>query len=151
YPCSAGAGLCLKHREARCSCSVGGCAMERAKLHYPRVISDSWIRKFIRTRIHVRVVSKEHSSTRERFIRLFEVTESGCCEAVRNIDIPVTSAERRQKWASQIREAVDQLHGVGVIWGDGKGSNVIVDEKDNAWLIDFGGGFTEGWVDKELA
>ncbi|KAH8156985.1 hypothetical protein CIB48_g11260 [Xylaria polymorpha] len=29
---------------------------------------------------------------------------------------------------------------------DGKARNVIVDDEDAAWLIDFGGGFTEGWV-----
>jgi tRNA A-37 threonylcarbamoyl transferase component Bud32 len=58
---------------------------------------------------------------------------------------------RRQKWASQIRETVDQLHEMGVIWGDGKTSNIIVDEEDDAWLIDFAGGFTQGWVDEELA
>ncbi|KAJ2905282.1 hypothetical protein MKZ38_005795 [Zalerion maritima] len=36
------------------------------------------------------------------------------------------------------------LYDMGVIWGDGKTSNVIVDEEDDAWLIDFAGGFTEG-------
>ena len=35
--------------------------------------------------------------------------------------------------------------------GDGKASNIIIDDQDNAWLIDFGGGWTEGWVDKEVA
>lgn len=34
---------------------------------------------------------------------------------------------------------------------DGKARNVIVDDEDAAWLIDFGGGFTEGWVSEELA
>lgn len=56
--------------------------------------------------------------------------------------------ERRGKWARQIRQTVDQLHEIGVVWGDGKTENVLVDsETDDAWLIDFGGGFTEGWVD----
>ncbi|KAI1453896.1 hypothetical protein F4805DRAFT_352899 [Annulohypoxylon moriforme] len=72
-------------------------------------------------------------------------------DSLRNIDIPTTLERRRRKWASQICETVNQLHEVGVIWGDGKASNVIIDEEDSAWLIDFGGGFTEGWVSKELA
>ncbi|KAL1835391.1 hypothetical protein VTK73DRAFT_5685 [Phialemonium thermophilum] len=59
--------------------------------------------------------------------------------------------ERRRKWASQVREAVDQLHEMGVVWGDGKPSNVVVDESDDVWLIDLEGGCTEGWVDPELA
>jgi hypothetical protein len=67
------------------------------------------------------------------------------------INITTISTERREKWATQIRETVDQLHEIGVIWGDGKANNIIIDDQDNAWLIDFGGGWTEGWVDKEVA
>ncbi|KAI3322249.1 hypothetical protein HD806DRAFT_536714 [Xylariaceae sp. AK1471] len=61
------------------------------------------------------------------------------------------SAERRKKWGAQIRETVDLLHKIGVIWGDGKPHNVLVHkETDDAWLIDFGGSYTHGWVDAEL-
>ncbi|TPX11580.1 uncharacterized protein E0L32_007791 [Thyridium curvatum] len=67
------------------------------------------------------------------------------------IDLAATAAERRQKWALQIRQTVEQLHGIDVVWGDGKASNVIVDDEDQTWLIDFGGGWTEGWVDEGLA
>jgi serine/threonine protein kinase len=57
------------------------------------------------------------------------------------------STERRKKWGAQIRETVDLLHKIGVIWGDGKPHNVLVHEvTDDAWVIDFGGGYTEGWV-----
>ncbi|KAI1320572.1 hypothetical protein F5Y16DRAFT_413951 [Xylariaceae sp. FL0255] len=54
---------------------------------------------------------------------------------------------------SQIPETVHQLHDIGVIWGDRKTGNIIDDDDDDddvAWLIDFGGGFTEGWVPEEL-
>ncbi|KIH88701.1 hypothetical protein SPBR_07368 [Sporothrix brasiliensis 5110] len=61
-----------------------------------------------------------------------------------------TPAMRRQ-WADQVRETVTSLHKAGVVWGDAKPDNVMVDGSDNAWLIDLGGGFTEGWVDKEKA
>lgn len=67
------------------------------------------------------------------------------------IEITTISRERREKWASQIRETVDLLHEIGVIWGDGKANNIIIDDQDNAWLIDFGGGWTEGWIDKRAA
>lgn len=67
------------------------------------------------------------------------------------INISMMSKERREKWATQIRETVDYLHEIGVIWGDGKASNIIIDDQDNAWLIDFGGGWTDGWVDEGLA
>lgn len=73
----------------------------------------------------------------------------GC--RLKNADIAGTVQGRRREWASQIRETVRQLHKIDVFWGDGKASNVIIDKEDNAWLIDFGGGWTEGWVDGELA
>jgi serine/threonine protein kinase len=68
-----------------------------------------------------------------------------------DIHISTIPKERRDKWAAQIRKTVDQLHEIGVIWGDGKASNVIIDKDDIAWLIDFGGGWTDGWVDEKLA
>lgn len=69
---------------------------------------------------------------------------------LRSIGIPSTPEKRRQVWARQISETVHQLHDIGVIWGDGKAGNVIVDNEDDAWLIDFGGGFSEGWVPEAL-
>lgn len=35
-----------------------------------------------------------------------------------------------------------KLHEFGIIWGDGKPSNVIVDQSGDAWLIDFAGGWS---------
>ncbi|KAI0378202.1 hypothetical protein F5Y04DRAFT_262678 [Hypomontagnella monticulosa] len=66
------------------------------------------------------------------------------------IDVATTPAEKKRKWALQIRQTVKQLHEIDVVWGDGKTSNVIVDDEDEIWLIDFGGGWTDGWVDEEL-
>ncbi|RSL88714.1 hypothetical protein CEP52_015122 [Fusarium oligoseptatum] len=60
------------------------------------------------------------------------------------------ATEKKQKWISQIRESVQLLHEQGLVWGDAKPYNVVIDEKDDAWLIDFGGGFTAGWVDSQL-
>jgi hypothetical protein len=37
-----------------------------------------------------------------------------------------------------------------IVWGDAKTANVLIDKKDDAWLIDFGGGNTEVWIDEEL-
>ncbi|KAH8781265.1 hypothetical protein F5883DRAFT_709702 [Diaporthe sp. PMI_573] len=58
--------------------------------------------------------------------------------------------EIRQKVGCQIKEAVKVLHEIGVIWGDAKPSNVVIDLNNDAWLIDFGGGWSEGWVDENL-
>ncbi|KAI1015409.1 hypothetical protein LB504_010940 [Fusarium proliferatum] len=64
---------------------------------------------------------------------------------------PDISRETRQKWAQQVKDTLRQLHAAGIIWGDAKPDNVLVDQKNDAWLIDFGGGCTHGWVSKELS
>lgn len=33
--------------------------------------------------------------------------------------------------------------------GDAKAANVLIDINDDAWIIDFGGGYTRGWVEKD--
>ncbi|KAI1745455.1 hypothetical protein F4680DRAFT_103804 [Xylaria scruposa] len=61
------------------------------------------------------------------------------------------STERIQKWGAQVRETINLLHQIGVVWGDGKPHNILIHgETDDAWIIDFGGGYSDGWVDKEL-
>lgn len=59
---------------------------------------------------------------------------------------------RRQKWALQVQETVNMLHQIGFTWGDGKASNVLINsDTDDAWIVDFGGGWTDGWVEPELS
>ncbi|KAF4946523.1 hypothetical protein FGADI_11161 [Fusarium gaditjirri] len=60
-------------------------------------------------------------------------------------------SELRKRWASQIQRSVNSLHENGIIWGDAKAENVLVDQNDDAWIIDFGGGYTVGWVDQDKA
>lgn len=55
------------------------------------------------------------------------------------------------KWKKQVREIVGELHAVGIIWGDVNLGNIIVDYELNAWVIDFGSGFIDEFVDKDLA
>ncbi|CAJ0544337.1 Ff.00g035660.m01.CDS01 [Fusarium sp. VM40] len=64
---------------------------------------------------------------------------------------PETEVSQRERWAAQIQETIGQFHHAGVIWGDAKPDNVLIDANGDAWLIDFGGGYTEGWVPKNLA
>ncbi|KAJ4307346.1 hypothetical protein N0V88_000729 [Collariella sp. IMI 366227] len=57
--------------------------------------------------------------------------------------------EDRLRWQRQIERSVEQLHRAGVVWGDAKPDNVLIDVKGDAWLIDFGGSYTPGWVDAD--
>lgn len=58
---------------------------------------------------------------------------------LREVDASIVAHSRRKKWASQIREMVDLLHEIGVVWGDGTPHNVLIHrDTDDAWLIDFG-------------
>jgi serine/threonine protein kinase len=57
----------------------------------------------------------------------------------------------RKQWMDQISETLAKLHQAGVVWGDAKPENVLVDTANNAWIVDFGGGYTPGWVDEDKA
>ncbi|POR33089.1 Serine/threonine-protein kinase PKH1 [Tolypocladium paradoxum] len=63
---------------------------------------------------------------------------------------PDTPTCQREKWAAQIQDTVYQLHSAGIVWGDAKPDNVLIDRNQDAWVVDFGGGYTDGWVPKEL-
>ncbi|KAI8675599.1 Protein kinase domain-containing protein [Fusarium keratoplasticum] len=64
---------------------------------------------------------------------------------------PETPTALREKWAAQLRDIITQLHNAGLVWGDAKPDNVLIDSNKDAWIVDFGGGYTEGWVPKTLA
>lgn len=57
----------------------------------------------------------------------------------------------REQWMNQISAALTVLHTAGVVWGDVKAENILIDGDNNAWITDFGGGYTQGWVDKDVA
>lgn len=67
------------------------------------------------------------------------------------IDSESLGSSVKDKWKRQITTSVEALHGAGIIWGDAKASNILVDTDRDAWVTDFGGGYTEGWVDRDKA
>lgn len=59
---------------------------------------------------------------------------------------------RRKSWALQVQETVQKLHEIGVAWGDGKASNVLIHkDTDDVWVVDFDGGWSDDWMEEELA
>jgi hypothetical protein len=56
-------------------------------------------------------------------------------------DIDAVAPLRRKKWAGQVEHTINQLHRLGVVWGDVSARNILIDRKDNLWAVDFGGGF----------
>ncbi|PYI05056.1 hypothetical protein BO78DRAFT_346636 [Aspergillus sclerotiicarbonarius CBS 121057] len=61
---------------------------------------------------------------------------------------PATSFDLRKRWDTQVTNTLDFLHEAGIIWGYVKADNVLIDDEKNAWVVDFGGGYTRGWVEK---
>lgn len=61
------------------------------------------------------------------------------------------SGDLRRKWGDQLSLALRLLNASYIFWGDVKPENVLIDGRDDAWIVDFGGGYTEGWVDENQA
>lgn len=64
--------------------------------------------------------------------------------------VPTDNESLCNEFIRQVSHSVEVLHAHDIVWGDAKTENLLMDIHNNAWLIDFGGGFTHGWVDKEL-
>lgn len=65
----------------------------------------------------------------------------------------IDQARKAEKahWIDSIKNAVRHVHTCGRVWGDAKPGNIfITDNERNVVLFDFEGGFTPGWVDKQL-
>lgn len=57
---------------------------------------------------------------------------------------------KREKWAKESERIKEVLHENDIVWGDAKADNFMVDKHDNLWIIDFGGSYTDGWIDPDL-
>ncbi|KAK4900948.1 hypothetical protein LTR27_002131 [Elasticomyces elasticus] len=55
------------------------------------------------------------------------------------------------QWKAEVEGMVTVLHEHDLVWGDVNAGNVVIDEDDRAWVIDFGGLNNPEFVDDELA
>jgi hypothetical protein len=78
----------------------------------------------------------------------YHIDEKGSLSFVVEPDTPVDLKER---WSAQITNTPATLHDAGVVWGDAKAGNVLIDKNNDAWVIDFEGCYTRGWVDRKKA
>ncbi|CZR62566.1 uncharacterized protein PAC_12463 [Phialocephala subalpina] len=89
----------------------------------------------------------------EDALRCAKATSGALIEKGNGTPLPeiTISKAQKEKWSRQIEETLEALHTRNIIWGDAKMANILIDEvTDNAWVVDFGGGNTEGWIDLEL-
>ena len=45
-------------------------------------------------------------------------------------------------WKDQVGQSIAFLHTMGVVWGDINAHNILIDQQDQAWIVDFSGGLT---------
>jgi len=62
-------------------------------------------------------------------------------------DVP---QQLRDRWAAEADRIKEVLHENDLVWGDAKADNFMVDADNQLWIIDFGGSYTEGWVDPAI-
>ena len=79
------------------------------------------------------------------------VSPSASTQELSCIEIDTVPQARRDAWGRQISNDLARLHALGLVWGDAKPGNIIIDENKTPWIVDFGGSFTMGWVDAHLA
>ena len=60
------------------------------------------------------------------------------------------SEAKRSTYAEECQRIISVLHAHDIVFGDSKADNFLVDRDGKLWIIDFGGSYTEGWVDAEL-
>jgi tRNA A-37 threonylcarbamoyl transferase component Bud32 len=72
---------------------------------------------------------------------------------LQNIDSPTpltkllsskVAEDKRAEWSKRSEQYLEALHENGIVWGDAKAGNFIVDADAELWIIDFGGSYTEG-------
>lgn len=96
--------------------------------------------------VHSIVISEDATMT---IGLLFDLIPSAA-EPLDNLQWQLAS-EHHAKWKQQVTDIVTELHSYDIVWGDVHPGNIFIDKNFDAWLLDFGGGWVEEFVDSEKA
>lgn len=92
----------------------------------------------------------EETKSRQKRIMGFLQTDIPGAQPLTGMLDPSVDQAKRERWAKEAERAKEVLHKHEIVWGDAKADNFVVDKDDRLWIIDFGGSYTEGWVDPEM-
>jgi serine/threonine protein kinase len=78
---------------------------------------------------------------------LLRYCSKGAIKQLLKYSDPPVSSERKRRWAAQIAHGISNIHKAGLIHGDLRCENVVVDENDDAYVADLQNGTTwmRGW------
>lgn len=113
-------------------------------------ISEAQLDPRLRTPTLLGLISCEENSDLVLGL-VMDYVEPGALESdLSNLALEPIPQIQRDTWARQISDDLNRLHDLGLVWGDAKAANIIFDKNCDPWIIDFGGGYTDGWVDEGL-
>ncbi|RDL37302.1 Uncharacterized protein BP5553_04735 [Venustampulla echinocandica] len=61
------------------------------------------------------------------------------------------ASEHHAKWRRQVTAIVKELHSHDIVWGNVHPGNIVIDMNFDAWVVDFGDGWIEDFVDRKKA
>jgi serine/threonine protein kinase len=59
------------------------------------------------------------------------------------------ASEHHAKWKQQVTAIIKELHSHDIVWGDVHPGNIVIDKNFDAWVVNFGVGCTEEFVERK--
>ncbi|KAF1959801.1 hypothetical protein CC80DRAFT_406189 [Byssothecium circinans] len=130
------------------TCHFGDTRRVREEIRNYKRIEEAGLAKDLRiSRLHGLVQDDDNGPIYGLLLSYIDCRNKTLACAVR----PDTPGSLRQQWADQVSHTLKCLHEGGIIWGDVKPDDVLINVNNDAWIIDFEGGRTEGWMEEKTA
>lgn len=121
--------------------------MTRREIGSLKQIENKGLHKQFRVPLIKGLLGFEKSKTEMMGFIMTEIEDPTPLTQLLDEEVP---QKKRGAWAKESERIVNILHENELVWGDAKADNFMVDKHDNLWIIDFGGSYTDGWVDQDL-